>query len=197
MTRSSRSVRNPALRAVSAFAPLLAYASFGSGEAHAATGVGALVTGIASDSCNLGQTLLSALWGDIVVVSTPSALPACGSSILLDLGFLAILVLAVIAVVRIRHHTERGRLELARRYIEQGIEPPESLFPSAARADLRRGIVLIAAGLGMVAASALMGQSTHSSSSLSNFGPAGLIPGFVGLGYLVSFAVSKFTARGK
>ncbi len=179
-----------------ALATVAAYAALGSREAHAWTGVGDLVTGVASDSCNLGANLLSALWGS-VVISTSSSQPvaACGSSILLDLGFLAILVLAVIVVVRIRHHTERGRLELARRYIEQGIEPPESLFPSAARADLRRGIVLIAAGIGMLVASLFTSHS--SSSSLSNFGPAGLIPGFVGLGYLVSFAVSKFTARDK
>ena len=50
--------------------------------------------------------------------------------------------------------------------------------------DLRRGLVLVSTGIGLSLAS-LMGSGGMS--------PAGLIPGFIGLGYLVShrFAVKK------
>lgn len=114
-----------------------------------------------------------------------------GGSLVLDIVFLALLVIAVIAVVRVRQRTELTRLELARRYIEQGIEPPPELFPSAARNDLRRGIVLVFTGLGLVGASL---ATSGWAQGLQGLGPAGLIPGFIGLGYLVSYACA---ARGK
>jgi hypothetical protein len=102
---------------------------------------------------------------------------ACASAVVVDIAFLALLVIAVIAVVRIRQRGEDNRLELARRFIEQGMEPPTELFPSSAQGDLRRGIVLVFSGLGLLAASL----------SMPGLGPTGLIPGFVGLGYLVSY----------
>lgn len=102
----------------------------------------------------------------------------CGSSVAVDIAFLALLVISVIVVVRIRQRGEENRLELARRFIEQGMEPPPELFPTSAQGDLRRGIVLVFSGLGLLGASL----------GMPGLGPAGLIPGFVGLGYLVSFA---------
>lgn len=101
----------------------------------------------------------------------------CASSVVVDIAFLALLVIAVIAVVRIRQRGEDNRLELARRFIEQGMEPPAELFPSSAQGDLRRGIVLVFSGLGLLGASL----------GMPGLGPTGLIPGFVGLGYLVSY----------
>lgn len=103
------------------------------------------------------------------------------SSVVVDVAFLALLVIAVIAVVRIRQRGEDNRLDLARRFIEQGMEPPAELFPSSAQGDLRRGIVLVFSGLGLLGASL----------GMPGLGPTGLIPGFVGLGYLVSYACAS------
>lgn len=109
---------------------------------------------------------------------------ACMSSVVVDVAFLALLVIAVIAVVRIRQRGEEGRLELARQMVARGLEPPPELFPTSAQGDLRRGIVLIFSGLGLLGASI----------GVAGLGPAGLVPGFIGLGYLVSYL---FAARRK
>ena len=77
---------------------------------------------------------------DIQVVST--------GSLGLDIAFLALLVIGVIAVVRIRQRTEQNRLELARKYIEKGMNPPAALFPVAAGKGLPPGLALGVPGLG-------------------------------------------------
>jgi len=105
----------------------------------------------------------------------------CGGSLAFDFGALALIFATVVVVVRMRLRAEEQRLDLARRYLEQGREPPLSLFPSAARSDLRRGVILIAAGLGFLVAGGVSGE----------FAAAGLIPGFVGIGYLVSFGLAR------
>lgn len=105
----------------------------------------------------------------------------CASSVIVDVAFLALLVIAVIAVVRIRQRGEEGRYELARRYLEKGFDPPHDLFPSSAQRDLRRGLVLMFSGLGLLVASV----------GMPGIGSTGLIPGFIGLGYLASFVASR------
>lgn len=109
---------------------------------------------------------------------------SCMSTIVVDVAFLALLVIAVIAVVKIRQRGEEARLELARQIVARGMEPPPELFPSSAQGDLRRGIVLIFSGLGLLGASL----------GMPGLGPTGLVPGFIGLGYLVSYGCA---VRGK
>jgi hypothetical protein len=132
----------------------------------------------------LSQGVFGAFWGG-VDPAMPGAACAGSGSLLLDVAFLALLVVGVIAVVRIRQRSEQSRLELARQYIEKGMEPPATLFPSAAGNDLRRGIVLVFTGLGLLGASLVASGWSH---GVQGLGPAGLIPGFIGLGYLVSYA---------
>jgi hypothetical protein len=98
-------------------------------------------------------------------------------------AFLGLAALIVIALGRMRHATEQRRLELARRLLEQGVEPPHELLGSVVRSDLRRGIVLISAGVGLLAAAVV--TADHA------LAPAGLIPGFIGIGYLVSYLVAR------
>lgn len=154
--------------------------------------VGELLAGVAGSvrGCLTEVGLLGSFWGGVDPTMGPGACNS-GGSLLLDIAFLALLVIAVIAVVRIRQHTEQNRLELARQYIEKGMEPPQSLFPSAAGNDLRRGIVLVFTGLGLLCASLVASGWSH---GVQGLGPAGLIPGFIGLGYLVSYACAM---RGK
>jgi hypothetical protein len=134
-----------------------------------------LVEGAASLTHGCVTRIGSFWWGGPSVHG--GAGDVCNSSVAVDIAFLALLVISVIVVVRIRQRGEEGRLELARRFIEQGMEPPPALFPSSAQGDLRRGIVLLFSGLGLLGASL----------GMPGLGPAGLIPGFVGLGYLVSY----------
>lgn len=151
-----------------------------------------LVQGVAGSvrGCLTDAGLLGSFWGGV----DPAVAQAHGSSagsLVLDVAFLALLVIAVVAVVRIRQSSEQSRLELARQYIEKGMNPPPTLFPSAAGNDLRRGIVLVFTGLGLLCASLVASGWSH---GVQGLGPAGLIPGFIGLGYLVSYACA---VRGK
>ena len=151
-----------------------------------------LVSGVAGSirGCLTDAGLLGSFWGGVDPSRTPGACNSNGS-LVLDIAFLSLLVIGVIAVVRIRQRTEQNRLELARKYIEKGMNPPPALFPSAAGHDLRRGIVLVFTGLGLLCASLVASGWSH---GVQGLGPAGLIPGFIGLGYLVSYACA---VRGK
>ena len=151
-----------------------------------------LAEGVAGSlrGCLTEVGLLGSFWGGVDPAAAPAHCNSAGS-LVLDIAFLALLVIAVIAVVRVRHTSEQSRLELARRYIEKGMNPPPTLFPSAAGNDLRRGIVLVFTGLGLLCASLVAGGWSH---GVQGLGPAGLIPGFIGLGYLVSYACA---VRGK
>ncbi len=155
--------------------------------------IGQLLVGVAGSvrGCLTEVGLLGSFWGGVDPTMGPGACNGSGGSLLLDIAFLSLLVIAVIGVVRIRQRTEQNRLELARQYIEKGMEPPQSLFPSAAGNDLRRGIVLVFTGLGLLCASLVASGWSH---GVQGLGPAGLIPGFIGLGYLVSYACAM---RGK
>lgn len=151
-----------------------------------------LVSGVAGSirGCLTDAGLLGSFWGGVDPSRSPGACNS-GGSLVLDVAFLSLLVIGVIAVVRIRQRTEQTRLELARQYIEKGMNPPAALFPSAAGNDLRRGIVLVFTGLGLLVASL---AASGWSNGVQGLGPAGLIPGFIGLGYLVSYACA---VRGK
>ena len=59
------------------------------------------------------------------------------------------------------------------------MEPHDELVGATPEQDLRRGLVLVFAGGGLLAASFMGGRGEMS--------PAGLIPGFIGFGYLVSY----------
>jgi hypothetical protein len=155
----------------------LAVASFAFGmlvapEAHAAASA---VTGaLGSEGGFLARLLSDVLGFDIGGGSGPR----CAGFRACDLTFLAIVAVVIVAVVRLRHQTTRRRLDLARRMVEQGMEPPADLVGNSTGNDLRRGLVLVFTGLGLLGASFLGGKGDLS--------PAGLIPGFIGLGYLAS-----------
>jgi len=97
-------------------------------------------------------------------------------------AFLGLAAVVVIAVGRMRLATEQRRLEVARRLIEKGIEPPDGLFTAPARRDLRKGIVLVFAGLGLVIAGMMLGDR--------GIAAGGLVPAFIGIGYLVSYRLA-------
>jgi hypothetical protein len=102
-------------------------------------------------------------------------------------AFLGLAAVVVIAVGRMRLATEQRRLELARRLIEKGFEPPEGLFAAPVRRDLRKGVVLVFAGLGLVVAGMMLGDR--------GMAAGGLIPAFIGIGYLVSYRLATAEAN--
>ncbi|GEM_PF-6004882 len=97
-------------------------------------------------------------------------------------AFLGLTALVLIALGRMRHIAELRKLEIARKLVEQGFVVPADLIASTARIDLRRGLVLVFTGVGLLAAAAVSGDPA--------LGPMGLIPAFIGVGYLVSYRVA-------
>jgi hypothetical protein len=102
-------------------------------------------------------------------------------------AFLGLVAVVMIALGRMRLATEQRRLEVARRLIENGFEPPDGLFTAPARRDLRKGVVLIFAGLGLVVAGMMLGDR--------GMAAGGLIPAFIGIGYLVSHRLATAEAN--
>lgn len=102
-------------------------------------------------------------------------------------AFLGLAAVVVIAVGRMRLATEQRRLDIVRRLIEQGFEPPDGLFTAPARRDLRKGVVLVFAGLGLVVAGMMLGDR--------GMAAGGLIPAFIGIGYLVSHRLATDEAN--
>lgn len=102
-------------------------------------------------------------------------------------AFLGLAAVVVIAIGRMRLATEQRRLELARKLIEKGFEPPDGLFSAPARRDLRKGVVLSFAGLGLVVAGMMLGDR--------GMAAGGLVPAFIGVGYLVSYRLATAEAN--
>jgi hypothetical protein len=121
-------------------------------------------------------------WIDLQTGGDPTA---CATTRGFGFAFLALSALVVIALGRMRLATEQKRLDLARRLVEQGLEPPSGLLTAPAKNDMRRGIVLVGAGLGLLVAGLVLGDR--------GLAAGGLVPAFIGAGYLVSF---KLAMRG-
>jgi len=122
-------------------------------------------------------------WADPAVrASAPRGLPILG------LGLLGLAAVVVLALGRMRLANEHKRLDVAQRLIEQGMEPPASLLANPARNDLRKGIVLLFAGGGLLAAGLLTADRGMAAGAL--------VPEFIGAGYLVSYWLAARTQRG-
>jgi hypothetical protein len=109
----------------------------------------------------------------------PSGAVACGKLSGLAFALLGLVAIVVIAIGRMRMTTEHKRLDVARRLVEQGIDPPPALLMGPARNDMRRGVVLMFAGIGLFVAGAFHGDR--------GLMACGLVPEFIGIGYLLSY----------
>jgi len=107
---------------------------------------------------------------------------------ILGLGLLGLAAVVVLALGRMRLANEHKRLDVAQTLIEQGIEPPASLLANPARTDLRKGIVLLFAGGGLLAAGLMTADRGMAAGAL--------VPEFIGAGYLVSYWLAARTQRG-
>jgi uncharacterized membrane protein YeaQ/YmgE (transglycosylase-associated protein family) len=105
--------------------------------------------------------------------------------------FLTILV-GLIAALVLRYRKHAQLQETLRLMIEKGADiPPELIAPPAAPySDLRRGLVLVGAGLSLLILVGLVfGFDTGSWA-------VGLIPAFIGAGYLIVWRISRRTESG-
>ena len=170
---------------------VLAFAGLGVPDAHAAT-----VPSFSTEVLHLaGETVSQVMCGDSLtwgrLFDFGANVPGGGSRSagLQGVGIvvLALAAVIVIALGRMRLSTENKRLDVAQRLIEQGMEPPSGLLMGPARNDLRKGIVLLFAGGGVLAAGLLLGDRGMAAGAL--------VPEFIGAGYLVSFWLAARAQR--
>jgi hypothetical protein len=178
-------IAQAAITCTTLFTAGLTWAASGTASAAEANPVNPMMVeaGISSFHQGCSGALSHVLEWDSMLFAPSS--PCGGGFRAFDLAFLAVVALIVISAIRFRHATTGRRLELARRMVEKGLEPPPELVGAHNGSDLRRGLVLVFTGVGLLLASSLGGGGELS--------PAGLIPGFIGIGYLVShrFAVHQ------
>ncbi len=94
------------------------------------------------------------------------------------LAFVGVFGFVIVAVSWMRLLSENRRLTVVQRLIEAGREVPPTLLTGTAIMDLRRGIVLVAAGVGLSLAGLLIHSRAWS---------IGVVPACIGIGYLVSY----------
>lgn len=96
------------------------------------------------------------------------------------------------ATLFFRFKKEHQRHETIRLMVEKGAAIPPQLLvsDSTRRSDLRRGILLLAAGLGVTVFFAIV---AHKEPAWS----LGLIPAFIGAGYLLTWWIETHRARGQ
>jgi hypothetical protein len=104
--------------------------------------------------------------------------------------FLTIL-LGVVSTQRLRYRKQAELHQTLRLMIEKGSDIPPELFapPSAEHADLRRGLILVGAGLSLLILIALVDGFASGSWAV------GLIPAFIGIAYLIVWQFSRRAAK--
>lgn len=110
--------------------------------------------------------------------------------------FFGTLVTVVLLVQVFATRRERLRQDTIRAMVDRGMEIPAGLVEVRARrsSDLRAGLVLVGAGLGISLAFALVRLEGQSGSGLWS---VGLVPVLMGAGYLVAWRVAGGNGSGR
>ncbi len=136
------------------------------------------------DSDSLAEILLTRATSGII-----DAAGGAGSVIhqLVPLAFFLTILLVVISTLVLRYRRHAQIQETLRLMIEKGAEiPPEFLTPPVSQySDLRRGLILIGAGLSLSIAIGLIQGFGSGSWAI------GLVPTFIGAGYLIVWRYSQ------
>lgn len=181
------------IRAARAHAGLLAAAvgfvtAGATSQAHAAQSAKLPMLDLGWSGLEAGRSCMSGLRGALEIdlglftdVGQSSA--PCGGLQGVGFAVLALVALVTIALGRMRLQTESKRLDLAQRLVEQGIDPPPGLLMGPARNDLRKGIVLGFAGVGLFVSGLMLGDR--------GLAAGACVPAFIGVGYLLSFVLAS------
>lgn len=100
-----------------------------------------------------------------------------------------------ILLIFLRHRAEltKERYRTLLQLAEKGVELPEHLLvePGVSNADRRRGLVLISAGVGLMAMFLALPFNFHSGQSIASLWGVGLLPLMTGLGYFASWWLNR------
>ncbi len=104
-------------------------------------------------------------------------------AIVVPVAFFLSLLLGLATTLQLRFRKDRERHETIRRMVEKGMEVPAALLtpPALPVSDLRRGILLVSAGIGL----AIFLRLLHGVPP--RLWTVGLVPLLLGLGYLVAW----------
>jgi hypothetical protein len=110
-----------------------------------------------------------------------------GAATLVPLGFFLTILLCLTAALVFRHRKHGQLQETLRLMIEKGAEIPPELIapPDPPLRDLRRGVILLGVGLAVAIFLGLENGFAEGEWAL------GLIPGFIGAGYLLIWRISR------
>jgi len=125
-----------------------------------------------------GRGMVDAATGGAGVTWVAQAVP---------IAFFATVLLVVVATLVFRHRRNAQVQETLRLMVEKGAEiPPELLTrPQSQHGDLRRGLVLVAAGSSLAIMIGLINGFEDGSWAV------GLVPTFIGVGYLIVWRYSQ------
>lgn len=100
-----------------------------------------------------------------------------------------------ILLIFLRHRAEltKERYRTLLQLAEKGVELPEHLLvePGVSNADRRRGLVLISAGVGLMAMFLALPFNFHSGQSIASLWGVGLLPLMTGFGYFASWWLNR------
>ena|SRR5688572_25165259 len=115
-------------------------------------------------------------------------------ALLIPMVLFVCLVAAMAVTLHFRTVRERDRHETLRRMVDKGMEIPPALLvpPNRPASDLRRGLVLVGAGLGLIVLIATMGEP-----EVRRMWAAGLIPTLMGAAYLLTWRIRLKEAAGQ
>lgn len=112
--------------------------------------------------------------------------------------FLVALVLTtpvaiLLVFLRYRTNVTRERYRTLLQLADRGVELPRELLaePQASHADRRRGLVLLAAGLGMMAMFLALPFELSDGERIGSLWGLGLLPLMTGLGYITSWWLNQ------
>ena len=115
--------------------------------------------------------------------------PASPASVFVPLFILFPPVLIVLCVLYYRYRRTQERYKLLAQLADKRVELPQQLLvePHVEYSERRRALVLISAGVGIMAMFAALPFRYDSGTSVKGFWPLGLLPLMTGLGYLASW----------
>ena len=115
----------------------------------------------------------------------------------LELFLVALVMLTPVAILlvflRYRTNITRERYRTLLQLADRGIELPHELMaePQVPHADRRRGLVLVAGGLGVIAMFVALPFEFHDGQRISTLWGLGLLPLITGLGYVASWWLNQ------
>ena len=111
----------------------------------------------------------------------------------IPLTVMSVPVLIVLIMMGYRYRQTQARYRTLLQLADKGVELPQALLvePQTAYSELRRALVLISGGIGLMAVFVTLPLKLDSGLSVASLWGIGLLPLMTGFGYLASWWLNK------